>query len=274
MKIHPTAIVHPRAELGTEVEISPMAQIGEHVTIGARTQIGPGAIITGWTSIGSDCDIHPGAIIGHEPQIKGCKVKRSYTKIGDHNIIREYVTIHRAGDEEGVTRIGNDNFIMANAHIAHNCEIGNEVIITNYAGLTGHVQVGDRAFISGLAAIHQFVRIGELAMIGGSSKVVQDVPPYFLVDGHPATACGLNTVGLKRAGIPLPVRNNLKKAYRLLYRSGLPLFSAALLQIEEELGECPEINRLVTFIRGSKRGICKERSQKSENRSQRTECRR
>jgi UDP-N-acetylglucosamine acyltransferase len=196
-----------------------------------------------------------GAVIGHVPQDKKYRGEKSFVIIGDDNVIREYVTVHRANAEGEATKIGDRNFIMANAHIAHNCQIGNEVIITNFAGLTGHVVVEDNAVISGLAAIHQFVRIGKLAMVGGSSKVVKDVPPYFLADGHPARIFGLNQEGLKRAGISAEVRNNLKRAYKLLYRSTLNI-GEALKRIMEDIPNCEEIEHLVNFIRSSKRGIC------------------
>jgi UDP-N-acetylglucosamine acyltransferase len=255
LKIHNTAIVHPKAILADDVEVDCYAQIGENVQIGAGSRIGAFAVITGWTFIGERCNIHMGAVIGHVPQDKKYRGEKSFVIIGDDNVIREYVTVHRANAEGEATKIGDRNFIMANAHIAHNCQIGNEVIITNFAGLTGHVVVEDNAVISGLAAIHQFVRIGKLAMVGGSSKVVKDVPPYFLADGHPARIFGLNQEGLKRAGISTEVRNNLKRAYKLLYRSTLNV-EEALKRIMEDIPNCEEIEHLVNFIRSSKRGIC------------------
>jgi UDP-N-acetylglucosamine acyltransferase len=252
--IHPTAIVAKGAEI-EGAEIGPYAIIGENVRIKKGTKIGPHCVIIGWTEIGKDCDIKAGVVIGEEPQIRGAKPAKSYVMIGDGNAIREYTTIHRSSKEEEVTRIGNNNFIMAGVHIAHDCIIGDNVTITNYAGLTGHIYVEDCVVISGLVAIHQFVRIGRLAMIGGGSKVVQDVPPYIMVDGHPAEAVGLNSVGLARNGIPSKVRSEIKKAYRLLYRSHLNV-SQALKRIEEEIPKSAEIVHFVEFIKASERGIC------------------
>lgn len=256
MKIHKTAIVHPKAELAEGVEIGPFSLIEANVTIGQNTKIGPHVILNGWTTIGKNCIIHMGCVIGHEPQIKGYELKEAYCIIGDNNIIREYVTIHRGWKEKEKTIIGNDNYIMANAHIAHNCQIGCGVIITNYAALTGHVIVEDKAVISGLVGIHQFCRIGAYAMVGGASKVVKDVPPYMLADGNPAVIHGINSVGLQRAGFTQNLRNHIKTAYKILYRLGLNT-SQALKKIENELPPSPEINHLIEFIKSSKRGICR-----------------
>lgn len=261
MKIHPTAIVHPKANIEDDVEIGPFSIIEENTTIGQGTKIGSHTIVNGWTRIGKNCTIHMGCIIGHEPQIKGYKEKESYTVIGDNNIIREYVTIHRGWKEKEKTTIGHDNYIMANAHIAHNCEIGSGVIITNYALLAGHVIVEDKSVISGLAGIHQFCRVGTYAMIGGISSVVQDVPPYMLASGNPAIIHGINVVGLRRAGFPQDIRNNLKTAYKILYRSGLNT-SQALAKIEQEIPTTSqEISHLINFIKESKRGICSGKRQ-------------
>jgi len=255
MKIHPTAIVHPKANIGDDVEIGPFSIIGENIIINRGTKIGAHVTLNGWTTIGKNCVIHMGCVIGHEPQIKNYEEKESYVIIGDNNIIREYVTIHRGWKEKEKTIIGNDNYIMANAHIAHNCEVGSGVIITNYAALTGHVVVEDKAVISGFVGIHQFCRIGTYAMVGGFLKIVQDVPPYMLVDGTPAIVYGINAVGLRRAGFAKEIRTNLKTAYKILYRSGLNT-SQALEKIEKELPTSQEITYLINFIKESKRGIC------------------
>ncbi|MEW6620560.1 MAG: acyl-ACP--UDP-N-acetylglucosamine O-acyltransferase [bacterium] len=253
--IHPTAIIHPKAKLEDDVEIGPFSIIEENATIRQGTKIGANVIINGWTTIGKNCTIHMGCVIGHEPQIKNYEIKESYCIIGDNNIIREYVTIHRGWKEKEKTVIGNDNYLMANSHIAHNCEIGSGVIITNGALLAGHVKVEDKAVISGLVGIHQFCRIGSYAMIGGLSQVTQDVPPYILADGNPLVIHGINSVGLRRAGFSQEIRNNLKSAYKILYRSKLNT-SQALKKIEQELPPSPEINYLIDFIKNSKRGIC------------------
>lgn len=256
MKIHPSAIVHPKAKIGDEVEIGPFSLIGENITIGQKTKIGAYVILNGWTTIGKNCTIHMGCIIGHEPQIKGYEEKEAYVIIGDNNIIREYVTIHRGWKEKEKTTLGNDNYIMANVHIAHNCQIGSGIIMANYAALSGHVIVEDKAVISGLVGIHQFCRIGTYAMIGGISKIVQDVPPYMSANGNPAIIHGLNIVGLRRAGFSQNIRRDLKTAYRILYRLGLNT-STALTKIEQEIPPSQEINHLIQFIKESKRGICR-----------------
>jgi UDP-N-acetylglucosamine acyltransferase len=255
MKIHPTAILGPQVELEKDVEIGPYSVIVGEVKIGKSTKIGPHVYINGWTEIGQNCNIHFGCIIGHEPQVKGYKGEKTFVKIGNNNIIREYTTIHRGSEEDSSTIIGDDNYIMANVHIAHNCKIGNSVTITNYTGLTGYVEVEDEAVISGLVAIHQFVRIGRLAMIGGNSKVVQDVPPFTLADGHPACIFGLNTVGLKRRNIPPLDRSQIKQAYKILYLSKFNT-SEALAEIQKNLNGNPYIEHFVSFIKKSQRGIC------------------
>lgn len=254
MKIHPTAIVHPKANIAEDVEIGPFSIIEENVTIGQGTKIGAHVILNGWTIIGKNCTLHMGCVIGHEPQIKGYEEKEAYCIIGDNNIIREYVTIHRGWKEGEITKIGNDNYIMGNVHIAHNCEIGSGVIIANYTALAGHVIVEDKAFISGLVAIHQFCRVGTYAMIGGLSTVTKDIPPYMLTTGNPAIVHGINTVGLQRAKFTQDIRTNLKTAYKILYRSGYNT-SQALLKIEKEIPPSQEITHLINFIKESKRGI-------------------
>jgi len=256
MNIHPTAIVHPKANIEDDVEIGPFSIIEENITIGQGTKIGAHVILNGWTTIGKNCIIHMGCVIGHEPQIKDYKEQEAYCIIGDNNIIREYVTIHRGWKEKEKTVIGNNNYIMANAHIAHNCEIGSGVIITNYTAIAGHVIVEDKAVISGLIGIHQFCRIGTYAMIGGVSTVVKDVPPYMLTGGNPAVVYGINAVGLRRAGFSQEIRNNLKTAYKILYRSNLNT-SQALEKIEKEIPPSPELKHLIEFIKNSKRGICR-----------------
>ncbi|RLE07867.1 acyl-[acyl-carrier-protein]--UDP-N-acetylglucosamine O-acyltransferase [Candidatus Aerophobetes bacterium] len=256
--VHPTAIVEPGAQLEEEVEVGPYSIIGKNVRIGRRTRIGPGVLIEGWTSIGADCIICKGTAIGGLPQDTHFKGGKSFIKIGDRNIIREYVTIHRGTKEGSVTQIGNDNFIMAYSHIAHNCIIEDGVIIANLGTLAGYVTVEKKAVIGGLSGIHQYVRIGAYSIVGGCSKVVKDVPPYTKADGHPATLWGLNTIGLRRANFPPRTTELLKKAYKILFRSNLNT-SQALRKIENGLEPVPEIQHLCDFIRNSQRGICKER---------------
>ncbi|GET38810.1 acyl-ACP--UDP-N-acetylglucosamine O-acyltransferase [Microseira wollei] len=233
--IHPTAVIHPGAELHPTVQVGAYAVIGEKVKVGAGTAIGAHVVIDGDTEIGECNQIFPGAAIGLEPQ--DLKYDGSPTRviIGNGNKIREYVTINRATREPEATLIGNNNLLMAYSHVAHNCTIEDSVIITNSVALAGHVYIESKAVIGGVLGIHQFVRIGRLAMVGGMSRIDRDVPPYMLVEGNPSRVRSLNQVGLKRAGITEldqgQVFQTLKKAFRILYRSGLT-FNQALEQLE------------------------------------------
>lgn len=258
-KIHETAVVHPGARIGKDVEIGPYAVIGENVLIGEGTKIGAHVVIDGWTSIGRNCVIFPSASIGTEPQDLKFKGEKSYVFIGDNTKIREFATVNRATGEGEETRIGNNCLMMAYTHVAHNCVVGNHVIMSNAATLAGHVIVEDRAVIGGLAGIHQFVKIGRNAMIGGASKVSQDVPPFVIVDGHPARVCGLNNVGISRAGISEVARKNIKKAYKILYRSGSSNLAQAIAVMEQELEMCEEVEHMLRFLRNAERGICRGR---------------
>ena len=244
--IHETAVVSPGAKIGRNVEIGPYSVIGENVEIGEGTRIGPHVVLAGWTSIGKDCQIFQGASVGEVPQDLKFKGEKSYTFIGDRTVIREGVTIHRAAGEGEETRVGSDCLLMAMSHVAHNCILGNHVIIE------------DRVVIGGMAGIHQFVKIGRNAMVGGMAKLVQDVVPYTIVDGHPAKVVGLNSVGISRAGIPLEIRRSIKKAYKILYRSGLSL-AEAISVIEQEVDSSEEVEHFLRFLRNAERGICRER---------------
>jgi UDP-N-acetylglucosamine acyltransferase len=255
MNIHPTATVHPRAELAAGVSVGPYAVIGEHVCLGTGTIVGAHAVIEGWTSIGEHCDIGVGAVLGGPPQDLKYRGQRSFLCVGDHTCIREYVTVHRSAEEGGVTSIGAHDFLMAYTHVAHDCRLGDYVIMVNYAGLSGHVEVEDRAFISGHNAVHQFVRIGYLAMVSGASRVVKDIPPFMVAEGNPTRIRGLNVVGMRRLGLAPQVRGELRRAYRLLYRAGLNT-SQALDGIRQEGLSSTEVQRLITFVEGAKRGIC------------------
>ena len=257
-KIHESAVVYPGARLGREVEIGPYSVIGENVFVGDGTKIGAHVVLEGWTTIGRDCQIHHGACVGGAPQDLKFKGEKTFVYIGDNTIIREFVTINRATGEGEETRVGANCLIMATAHIAHNCQIGNNVIIANGSGIAGHVVIEDRAIISGLSGVHQFVKIGRNAMIGGASKVVQDVPPFVIADGRPARVCGLNSVGIARAGLSEDVRLNLKKAYRMLYRSGMKL-SEAITMMEQDLDSNEAVEHLLRFLRNVDRGICRSR---------------
>lgn len=256
--IHPTAIVNPKAELDEGVEVGPYTIIGPNVKIGKKTKIGPLVLLEGWVDIGKECSISKGVVIGTLPQDVGFEKRKSFVKIGDRNIIREYTTIHRGTKAGSATRIGNDNFLMAYSHVAHNCLIEDGVVLANQGTLAGYVTLEEKVMIGGLSAVHQYVKIGAHSIIGGCSKVVKDVPPYTKADGHPTRLWGLNYIALRRANFSPETRNALKKAYKILFRSGLNT-TQALEKIENELESNPHIQHLCEFIRNSKRGICKER---------------
>ncbi len=255
-QIHRTAIVHPNTQLADGVEVGPYSIIGEHVRIDSGTKIGAHAVIDGYTSIGKDNAIFTGAVIGSITQDKKYKGGKTYLKIGDRNNIREYVTINPGTNDGSSTVIGNDNLFMAYSHVAHDCVVKNFAVLANVATLAGYVTVEDCAIVGGLSAVHQFVRIGKLAIVGGCSKVVQDIPPFVMVDGHPAKAFGLNSVGLERSGISKEERLELKRAFKIIFRSKLSL-SNATKKIEIELKQDPAIIDVVTFLKSSERGICK-----------------
>ncbi|HUU51198.1 MAG TPA: acyl-ACP--UDP-N-acetylglucosamine O-acyltransferase [Nitrospinota bacterium] len=249
------ASVHKRAEIDSDVSIGPYSVIGENVRIGRGTKIDSNVVIKGWTEIGENCQISSGAVLGEAPQHMGYKGEKSYVRIGNYNIIREFVTIHRSCKERETTCIGHNNFFMAYSHVGHDCLIGSHVIITSFVGISGHVTVEDRVVIGGHTAIHQFVRIGTLAMVSGTSRVVKDIPPYFIAEGNPSRIRAVNVVGLRRAGISQETRNNIKKAYKVLYHSNLNT-SQALEKIKEEIKMEKEIAHLIEFIEKSERGIC------------------
>jgi UDP-N-acetylglucosamine acyltransferase len=255
VKTHPTAIVHPGAQLGVGVEIGPYAVIGENVTIGDGTWVGPHAIVEGWTTIGRNCKIFPSACVGLPPQDMRYKGDRSWVHVGDDNMIREFVTVHRAYELDGETRIGHRNLIMAYAHIAHNCILGSDITIANLVTMAGHVEIHDQAVIGGMAGILQFVRVGRLAMVGGLARVIKDILPYATVAGQPARNYGLNVRGLKRRNIGVEARRELKSAFRVLTGSGLPL-PAATAEIQKGHWTSPEIQTLLAFLENpSKMGI-------------------
>lgn len=253
MKIHPTAIIDPSAELGEGVEIGAYSVVGPNCAIGANTVLGPQVVVEEYTYIGEECQIRSGAVLGGPPQDNKFRGERSYVRLGDRNQVREFVTLHRATGEDQATTIGNDNLIMAYVHIGHNCHVGSNVMISSYAGLSGHISVEDYVVIGGMVGVHQFVRVGKLAMLGGYSKVVVDVPPFMLADGRPADVLDLNVRGLRRAQIPPSARAQLKQAYKLLYRSNLN-FSQALEAIADEVEPNPEVTYLTEFIAQIKEG--------------------
>ncbi|MCK4859285.1 MAG: acyl-ACP--UDP-N-acetylglucosamine O-acyltransferase [Candidatus Omnitrophica bacterium] len=253
--IHSTAIINKQAKISKDVEIGAYSIVGENVSIDAGTCIKERVFLEN-AQIGKDCKIFGGAIIGSIPQDLKFKEEKSYVEIGDKNTIREYVTINRGTTARGKTAIGNNNLIMAYSHIAHDCLIGDDVVIANAGTLAGHVDVEDKAVIGGLAAIHQFVCIGSLAIVGGCSKVVKDIPPYSLTDGHPARVYGLNSVGLKRAGFSDVLIAELKRVFKVLFFSSAPV-KDSLEKFKKENSPPSTILHLVKFIESSQRGITK-----------------
>jgi len=256
--IHPTAIVDPKAEIADGVDIGPYSVIEKDVVINQETKVGPHVVIREGTRIGKRCRIFQFASIGEAPQFLGYKGEKTFLQIGDENIIREFVTLHRGTVKGGgKTVIGNKNFFMAYSHVAHDCRIGNEVIMSNAATLAGHIVIEDWAIIGGLVAVHQFIRVGAYAIIGGFSGVLLDIPPYTKAQGDRAKLFGLNTVGLKRANFSEETLKALKKAYRIIFRSGLTLEKAIKKVGEDEIFQTPEVQHLLDFIQHSKRGIAR-----------------
>ena len=256
--IHPTAIVDPKAEIGEGVDIGPYSVIEKGVSIDQETKVGPHVIIREGTRIGKRCRIFQFASVGEAPQFSGYKGEKTFLQIGDENIIREFVTLHRGTVKGGgKTVIGNKNFFMAYSHVAHDCQIGNEVIMSNAATLAGHIVIEDWAIIGGLVAIHQFCRVGTHAFIGGVSGVTLDIPPYMLASGSHVKLFGLNTIGLKRANFSEETVKALKKAYRIIFRSALTLEKAIKKVGEDEIFHTPEVQHLLDFIQHSKRGIAR-----------------
>ena len=255
MSIHPTAIVHPGARVAEGVEIGPYSVVGEHVAIGKDTKIASHVLIEGWTTIGERNHILPFSSVGTPPQDIGYKNEETYLIIGNDNVIRECATIHRATTKEDrKTEIGNKNFLMAYSHVAHDCKLGSNIIMANSVALGGHIVIEDHAILGGIVAVHQFVRIGAYAIIGGQSAVSQDIPPYVSAAGNRAQLYGLNLVGLKRKGFNDESINTLKKAYKMIFRSGLTL-EEALKKAATEFSLSREVNHFVEFIRSSKRGV-------------------
>lgn len=243
------------ARLGRGVSVGPYAVIESDTEIGDATEIRAHAVIKRFTSVGCANVIHEGAVLGGEPQVSDYTDCESYLRIGARNRIREGVTIHRGAQPGSTTSVGSDCFIMAYAHVAHNCRLGDWVIMANNVALAGHVEVEDQAFLSGGVVVHQFCRVGRLSMVGGNAKIVQDCLPFVITDGVPGRARGLNAVGLRRAVISTDQIRRLKQAYRVLLRSGLALEEA--LAHLADLRD-PLVDHLIGFIRKSERGFCHE----------------
>jgi UDP-N-acetylglucosamine acyltransferase len=251
--IHPTAQIHPKAKLASNIQVGPGAVIDEHVTIGENCEIRAHAVITGHTTIGNHNQIGYGAIIGAEPQDFAFDPKTiSYVRIGDHNIIREYATIHRGTKPETTTEIGNHCFLMGSSHLAHNCKVHDGAILANHALCAGYVEICEKAFISGNTVIHQFCRVGRLGMLRGGGRISKDIPPFMIGDAT-NRLMGLNSVALKRAQFPLEIRMGLKRLYHQLFLSGKNL-NETLKQMENE-STFTEIQEVIRFIQNAKKGV-------------------
>ena len=252
MPIHPTALVDRTAEIDPSAEIGPYVVIDGPVRIGPRTRVLASAYLTGRTELGADNVVHPGAVLGHEPQDLAYAGAPTGLRIGDRNVFREHTEVHRGTQADTWTEIGDDNYLMSQAHVAHNCRLGQQVIVATGALLGGHVVVEDQAFISGNCVVHQHCRIGRLAIMRGLSRVSRDVPPFTITDGT-HTVRGLNRVGLRRAGFDAARIRTLATAFRLLFRARANL-RAAMARVEAEV-RSPDVDELVAFIRASRRGV-------------------
>ncbi|MBN1522109.1 MAG: acyl-ACP--UDP-N-acetylglucosamine O-acyltransferase [Candidatus Aureabacteria bacterium] len=257
VNIDDPAFVHPSAKIGKNVSIGRFSHIGPHVILLDNVTVMPNVYIDGHTTVEKGCILYPFASIGAPCQDLKYRGERTFVKIGPHTTIRESVTINSATGEDESTTVGSNCLVMAYSHVAHNCVVGDHVIMANGSTLAGHVSIGDYAIIGGLTAIHQFTRIGSYSIIGGCSKVVQDIPPFMMADGHPTKIHSINAIGLKRHGFSEQARKNIKKAYKIFFRSGLNT-KHALEKISSELpSDSDEIRTFVSFIENSTRGISK-----------------
>jgi UDP-N-acetylglucosamine acyltransferase len=260
--IHPTAVIHPKARLDSTVAVGPYAVIEEHVVLGPHCRVGPHVYLTGHTTIGQQNRFHAGCVIGDAPQDLKYKDEPTRLRIGDHNVFREHVTVHRSNKLAEDTILGSNNFLMAHSHVGHNVLLGDHVIIANGVLLAGHVTVDDRAFLSGNCLVHQFVRVGTLAMMQGGSAISKDLPPFTVARGDNGI-CGLNSVGLRRAGFPPEQRLELKKLYHALFRSGRNLREAAAAAEQAFTGEAAR--RMIQFVAATRRGICADTGHRSDD---------
>lgn len=253
--IHPTAIIHPGAQLAEDVEVGAYTMIGEHVEIGAGSRIGPHAIVTGHTRIGRNNRIFQFVSLGEAPQDKKYAGEPTRLEIGDGNTIREFCTFNcGTAQDAGVTRLGNDNWIMAYVHLAHDCQIGDHAIFANNSQLAGHVHVGDHAILGGFTAVHQFCHIGAHSITAIGTVVLQDIPPFVTASGNTAKPYGINAEGLKRRGFPADTITRIKRAYKTLYKSGQTLDEAKR-EIAGQTRDCPDLRLLLDFLDISTRGI-------------------
>src|SRR5256885_5955961 len=254
--VHPSAVVHRKAQIGSNCEIGPCSVIGEHVVLGDDCRLHSHIVIDGHTTLGRGNEIFPFVSLGLKTQDMKWSGGVTRTEIGEHNTFREHVTVHSATSDGDATVVGSNNHLLAYCHVAHDCRLGDHIVMSNVATLAGHVTVEDYAVIGGLAAVHQFCRIGKMAIIGGCSKVVQDVPPFMLADGNPAETRTINKVGMERHGVSETAQTAMRLAFKILFREGLTI-SNALAKIESELPPLPELQHLVQFIRKTERGISK-----------------
>ena len=254
--IHPTAIIHPKAQLDPTVRVGPYAVIDEGVTLGPNCVVGPHAHLTGLVLAGAGNQFHDGCVIGGPPQDLKYKDAPTRVRIGDQNVFREHVTVHRSNKVEEDTVVGSNNFLMANSHVGHNVQLGNGIIVANGVLLAGHVVVHDRVFLSGNCLLHQFVRVGTLALMQGGSAISKDLPPYTIARGDNGI-CGLNTLGLRRAGYTAEQRLELKRLYRALFRSGRNLREAFAQAQHEFRSDAAKV--MLNFVATTKRGVCSDK---------------
>jgi UDP-N-acetylglucosamine acyltransferase len=254
VRIHPTALVSADAQLGENVEIGAFAIIGPECVIGDGCVIGPRATLEMLVTLAANVKVGSGSIVGGDPQDLKFRGERTYVDIGEGTVIREFATINRGTAHSERTVVGSGCLLMSYVHLAHDCQVGNHVIISNGSQVAGHVIIEDRVTISGLVTVHQFVRLGAHAFVGGSSKVTQDVPPYIKAVGNPVKLYGLNSVGLTRSNFDPAVIRELKRAYRIFFRSDL-LLSRAMERAREELQPFPEVEHFLSFVSKSERGL-------------------
>ena len=253
-RIHPTAIVSPSARLGTDVEVGPYAFVGDDCDVGDGCILATRSTLERNVRLGREVKVGIGSVLGGDPQDLKFQGELTAVEIGDRTVIRVYATINRGTAQSMRTTVGSDCFIMTYVHLAHDCHLGNGVIISNGSQLAGHVMVEDRAIISGLVAVHQFVNIGTYSFVGGCSRVVKDIPPYLKAVGNPVKLYGLNSVGLQRNNFDPDVIRELKRAYRLFFRSDLNV-SQAIERAHQELEMCPEVRHFLSFVDNSGRGV-------------------
>jgi UDP-N-acetylglucosamine acyltransferase len=259
--IHPTAVIHPKAEISEGVQVGPYAVIDEHVQVGPNCLIGPHVYLTGKTTIGAGNKFHAGAVIGDLPQDLRFSGALTGVRIGNDNVIREHATIHRSNKEDEPTTLGSNNLLMVNSHVGHNVVLGNHVIVANGALLAGHCQVGDRAFISGNCLVHQFVRVGTLSLMQGSAAISKDLPPYTIAAMH-NRVCGLNVIGMRRAGVSSEERLEVKRLYKLVLR-GKQNFRSIVAELEKEFTSATA-RTFLEFLKMSKRGFVLHRGHSRE----------